>query len=208
MSLSASKITKPYQRVASQFLKDSATLADLIRDSRTTKARLLHYFPPDPSIPQSEDDPIDSWCGFHLDHSFLTGLCPVRVIIAADPDSDATQALFLRKDADGEPVAIKNPASNSGLYIRNRGGDLVKVSIPSDCLAFQTGEALEIATENRLRATPHCVRVGTFSSTDEISRESFALFMQCDTKHRLSSEMTFGDFSKKVFSEHYDAPTM
>jgi len=201
-------VTFPHQHLASQFLRDSATLADLIRDSRTTKARLLHYFPPDPSVPQSDDDPIDSWCGFHLDHSFLTGLCPVSVIIASVLGSDAIQALFLRKDADGEPVAIKNPASNSGLYIRNRGGDLVKVTIPSDCLAFQTGEALEIATENRLRATPHCVRVGTFSSTDEISRESFALFMQCDTKHHLSSDMTFGDFSKKVFSEHYDAPTM
>lgn len=24
-----------------------------------------------------EDDPVDSWCGFHLDHSLLTGLCSV-----------------------------------------------------------------------------------------------------------------------------------
>ncbi|KAJ3810381.1 hypothetical protein F5876DRAFT_65687 [Lentinula aff. lateritia] len=67
----------------------------------TIKTRLFHYFPPsnDASVSHTEDEAVDSWCGFHLDHSLLTGLC-------------------------------------------------------------STGEALEVATGGKLRATPHCVRVG------------------------------------------------
>ena len=32
------------------------------------------------------------------------------------------------------------PDPQSGLYIRGRSGNIVKVSIPRHCLAFQTGE--------------------------------------------------------------------
>lgn len=66
--------------IASKHLADSSvSLADLI-SRQTTKARLLHYFPPSPENPlPSENEPIDSWCGFHLDHSLLTGLCSVRL---------------------------------------------------------------------------------------------------------------------------------
>ncbi|KAF8912930.1 hypothetical protein CPB84DRAFT_1700490 [Gymnopilus junonius] len=179
------------QPFASSHLVDSTlSLADLIRNSQTTKARLLHYFPPSPDHTPVEDAPIDSWCGFHLDHSLLTGLCP---------------AMFLHKIGNNKPEVIKNPSLTSGLYIQTRGGKLVKVSIPENCLAFQTGEALEIATNGRLLATPHCVRVGSFSGAGEISRESFALFMQPNTNQLLSEGMTFGHFSRKVFEEHYNS---
>jgi len=174
-----------------QFTDSTLSLADLIRTSHTTKGRLLHYFPPSPG--SLEDEPIDSWCGFHLDHSLLTGLCP---------------AMLLRCGENGQPDIVSSPSPTSGLYIRTRGGELVKVSIPKDCLAFQTGEALEIATSGRLLATPHCVRVGAFSSADEISRESFALFMQPNTNQYLSCGITFGQFSKKVFDKHYNPGTM
>lgn len=65
---------------AAKHLSDhSLSLAQLI-SRQTTKARLLHYFPPSPENPlPSEDEPIDSWCGFHLDHSLLTGLCSVSL---------------------------------------------------------------------------------------------------------------------------------
>ncbi|PPQ64743.1 hypothetical protein CVT26_002687 [Gymnopilus dilepis] len=182
------------QPFASSHLVDSTlSLADLIRESQTTKGRLLHYFPPPPGSSFDEDAPIDSWCGFHLDHSLLTGLCP---------------AMFLRRTEGGQPEIVKNPSPDSGLYIRTRGGQLVKVSIPENCLAFQTGEALEIATNGRLLATPHCVRVGALSNTDEISRESFALFMQPNTDQLLSEGVTFGQFSRKVFEEHYNSNAM
>ena len=112
------------------------------------------------------------------------------------------QALFL-KNTEGEPIAVPPPSPKAGLYIRTRGGELTKVSIPVDCLAFQTGEALEIATGGKLLATPHCVRVVPSADALNVSRETFALFMQPNTDQQLSPSMTFGQFSRKVFDEHY-----
>ncbi len=82
---------------------------------------------------------------------------------------------------------------------------MAKVAIPEGALAFQTGEALEVATESRLRATPHCVHVGTDGDTANVSRETFALFMQPNTDQLIGEGKTFGDFSKQIFDEHYDA---
>ncbi|KAF5375117.1 hypothetical protein D9758_000027 [Tetrapyrgos nigripes] len=173
-----------------QLSDTSLSLPKLISSSQTTKARLLHYFPPSPDAPlPSEDEPVDSWCGFHLDHSLLTGLC---------------SAMFLKEGKAGEePTVVPSPSPASGLYIRTRGGELTKVSIPVDCLAFQTGEALEVATGGKLCATPHCVRVGASRQATDISRETFALFMQPDIDQLLSPSVTFGQFSKKVFDDHY-----
>jgi isopenicillin N synthase-like dioxygenase len=81
---------------------------------------------------------------------------------------------------------------------------MTKVAIPPDSLAFQTGEALELATARQLRATPHCVRVGAGPGVENVTRETFALFMQPDTNQILSEGETFGSFSKKVFDEHYE----
>ncbi|TFK36803.1 Clavaminate synthase-like protein [Crucibulum laeve] len=180
------------QPFALSHLSDSTmSLPALIKTSQTTKARLLHYFPPVAgSAYPADDEPVDSWCGFHLDHSLITGLC---------------SAIFLKEEEGRQdPVVVPSPSPASGLYIRTRGGDLTKVSIPQDCLAFQTGEALEIATGGKLRATPHCVRVGASPDAERISRETFALFMQPSTDQHLSSSVTFGQFSKNVFDEHYE----
>ncbi|KDQ54855.1 hypothetical protein JAAARDRAFT_37966 [Jaapia argillacea MUCL 33604] len=182
------------QPFASTYLSDSSlSLSSLIANSQTTKARLLHYFPPSPHTPlPSEDEPIDSWCGFHLDHSLLTGLC---------------SAMFLHNAPNTEPTVVPSPSPASGLYIKTRGGALTKVSIPVDCLAFQTGEALELATAGKLRATPHCVRVGGSEAAQFVSRETFALFMQPDTDQQLSSTESFGQFSKRIFDDHYEEST-
>ena len=115
--------------------------------------------------------------------------------------------MYLQENNDGEPSVNPPPSPLSGLYIRNRGGKLTKVLIPHDCLAFQTGEALALATGNKLRATPHCVRVGSSSPKQAISRETFALFMQPNPDQLLTPSMTFGQFSKQVFDEHYDVNT-
>ncbi|KAJ3559598.1 hypothetical protein NM688_g239 [Phlebia brevispora] len=117
-------------------------------------------------------------------------------------------AMYLRQEPDGSPSAVSAPSSTSGLYIRTRGGELTKVSIPEDCLAFQTGEALELATAGKLRATPHCVRVGGTKGADKVSRETFALFMQPNTEQQLSRTENFGQFSKRIFDEHYGQATM
>ncbi|KAH7883852.1 Clavaminate synthase-like protein [Phlebopus sp. FC_14] len=178
------------QPFASKHLTDvSLSLPKLIGTSQTTKARLLHYFPPSPESASADaHEPVDSWCGFHLDNSLLTGLC---------------SAMFLREEEGKEPTAVPPPSAMSGLYIQTRGGDLVKVSIPADCLAFQTGEALELVTSGKLMATPHCVRVGR--GDDKVSRETFALFMQPDTDQKVSATETFGEFSKRVLAEHYES---
>ncbi|THH21002.1 hypothetical protein EW146_g469 [Bondarzewia mesenterica] len=185
------KLAAACQPFASPYMTDSSlSLAKLIGSSQTTKARLLHYFPPSAENPLPRDsEPIDSWCGFHLDHSLLTGLC---------------SAMYLKQDPGViAPTVVSSPSPTSGLYIRSRGGDLTKVSIPPDCLAFQTGEALELATAGRLRATPHCVRVGAGQDAEKVSRETFALFMQPDVDQQISAGETFGQFSKRVFDEHY-----
>ena len=117
--------------------------------------------------------------------------------------------MYLRTEPSTDPNVVSSPSPSSGLYIRTRGGDLTKVSIPVDCLAFQTGEALELATAGKLRATPHCVRVGGGEGAEKISRETFALFMQPNTDQQLSSSENFGQFSKRIFDEHYgDVSTM
>ncbi|KZV74722.1 Clavaminate synthase-like protein [Peniophora sp. CONT] len=163
-------------------------LADFIRQSQTTKARLLHYFPTPPSATPEADEPVDSWCGFHKDHSLLTGL---------------VSAMYLRHTSGAQPEVVSAPSSSAGLYIRSRGGSLTKVVIPPDALAFQTGEALELATEGRLRATPHCVRGGASPDGTPVSRETFALFMQPDVEARVSADETYGQFSRRIFEEHY-----
>ncbi|KAG6335629.1 hypothetical protein ID866_3465 [Astraeus odoratus] len=168
------------------------SLTELIGQSQTTKARLLHYFPPNPEdVKDAEDEPVDSWCGFHIDNSLLTGLC---------------SAMFLREDDNKDPVVVPSPSPQSGLYIRTRGGELTKVSIPEDCLAFQTGEALELVTGGKLRATPHCVRVG--GRVERTSRETFALFMQPNTDQKVSATETFGQFTKRILAKHYGNNSM
>lgn len=111
--------------------------------------------------------------------------------------------MYLRREPSGEPSVVQSPSPSSGLYIRTRGGALTKVSIPANCLAFQTGEALELATAGKLRATPHCVRVGAAKDAENISRETFALFMQPNVDQQLSATENFGQFSKRIFDEHY-----
>jgi len=115
--------------------------------------------------------------------------------------------MFLRQDGAAEPIVVPSPSSTSGLYIRTRGRNLAKVTIPTNCIAFQTGEALELATAGRLRATPHCVRVGAGPGAEDISRETFVVFMQPDTDQAISASQTFGQFSKQVFDEHYEKPS-
>ncbi|KAF7306569.1 RIC1 domain-containing protein [Mycena indigotica] len=182
-------LAKACQPFALSRLNDSSiSLPDLINTSNTAKARLLHYFPPN-NPTGDEDSAVDDWCGWHKDHSLLTGLC---------------SAMYLQQQQQADSVIVPSPSPASGLYIRTRGGDMSKVLIPVDSLAFQTGEALEVATGGKLRATPHCVRVGSAPNSDKISRETFALFMQPDVDQELSVGYTFGQFSKRVFDEHYD----
>lgn len=126
------------------------------------QGRLLHYFPPEPSkldittaaadtrngitnanIPSNvasssnkENDssnnndkgkqkPEEDWCGCHTDHGSLTGL---------------TSAMYMKGDE-----AVPNPDPQAGLYIRARqGGEITQAPIPSDHIAFQMGEVMQV----------------------------------------------------------------
>ena len=111
--------------------------------------------------------------------------------------------MYLREQHVGGPTVVESPSPTSGLHIRTRGGEVKNITIPPDCLAFQTGEALEQVTDGRLRATPHCVRVGVGKDSDRISRETFAVFMCPNADQQISSTENFGQFSKRIFDEHY-----
>jgi len=78
----------------------------------------------------------------------------------------------------GETVASPDPSA--GLFIKNRKGQIIKGTLPTDCLAFQMGEAEQIHSGGSLQATPHAIRGPTpgLKSADGLSRESFAVFME------------------------------
>jgi isopenicillin N synthase-like dioxygenase len=79
---------------------------------------------------------------------------------------------------ESEPKIVPAPDPKAGLWIcpRRKAAEPIKVSIPADCLAFQTGEALQLLTGGKLAATPHFVRAGQDASS--VSRETFAFFLQ------------------------------
>jgi isopenicillin N synthase-like dioxygenase len=125
-------------------------LYKIISQSQTSKARLLHYFPP---VPQKSDDKtkkeekkeltedeLGNWCGWHNDHGSLTALVPSMYI-----------------DKDGKEVP--NPDPKCGLWIKNRAGKLIQGKLQADCMAFQIGETEQIHSGGILQATPHCVMV-------------------------------------------------
>jgi hypothetical protein len=194
-------------------------LERMVRDSETTKARLLHYFPSDAvntttngatnddhaQQPQSTTDKTDnkiddSWCTTHLDHGCLTGL---------------TSAMFLdeSESPSTHPFAELNelptsPDPKSGLYILSRSGVINKVSIPRDALAFQTGEALELITAGKFKAVPHFVR-GVDSNAagvagKRIARNTLAVFTQpnLDEVVELGTGLTFGEFARGVVKKN------
>ena len=163
------------------------TLQRIVRESKCCKARLLHYYSNTNTLPivqdptttttvvsssssnnddssnvnsSTDDDLFSNWCGWHNDHGMLTGL---------------TSSLLLHEDNGHAVVDSQYIDPEAGLYIRNRRGELVKVSIPVDCLAFQIGETAQILSGGLLQATPHAVRA---SKVANVSRETFAVFME------------------------------
>jgi hypothetical protein len=46
--------------------------------------------------------------------------------------------------------------------------------------------------------------VGAGDDTEHVSRETFAIFMQPDVNQHISETETFGEFSKRIFDDHYN----
>ena len=192
-------------------------LEQMVRSSLITKARLLHYFPPDPATlappelgkpastepPAEKDEDHDSWCATHIDHGCLTGLTSAMYIDeAAIPPHQLSRA---DRSSMGPPPPLPSlsspPSSSAGLYIHARDSSVVKVSIPYDCLAFQTGEALQVITRGKFRAVPHFVRAGgTSESGMRVARNTLAVFTQPGLEEVVDRQTgkTFGEFSRDV----------
>ncbi|KAL7344190.1 hypothetical protein BJY59DRAFT_672789 [Rhodotorula toruloides] len=139
------------------------TVEQLVRESHSSKARLLHYFPREGepfSLPPSSsvedaalnvDEVDDSWCGTHIDHSLLTVLCPSMYLFHPTPRASSSSTAPL------DPLVIPSPSRSTGLFIKTRAGKVVQATIPENCVALQTGETVELLTSRRLAATPHFV---------------------------------------------------
>ncbi|CCG85019.1 protein of unknown function [Taphrina deformans PYCC 5710] len=163
---------------------DADYLQDMVRHSRTCKARLLHYFPSAGTV--SDED--EAWCGEHLDHGCLTGL---------------TSAMYLDESGSGSDTLEldRSPDPSAGLYIKSRSGRVKKVMIPRSSLAFQTGQALQITTSGKLRAVPHFVRG---SNVPDIARNTMAVFMQPNLDDLLGpGGPAFKDFARGVVQQNY-----
>lgn len=178
-------------------------LERVVKTSFTTKARLLHYFPATPSSTggdqeEKEGDNDDDWCATHIDHSCLTGLTSAMFVDESSSSSTAT--------ADGTLTELpQSPDPAAGLYIQSRTGEVVKVNIPKDCLAFQTGEALELITRGRFKAVPHFVKGARRNKTGgmRVARNTLAVFTQPNLDEFVSEGVTFGDFAREVVKRTY-----
>ncbi|GKZ19069.1 hypothetical protein AbraIFM66951_010330 [Aspergillus brasiliensis] len=176
-------------------------LERVVRGSFTTKARLLHYFPTGDSSSaaaekeeeeEGKEENDDDWCATHLDHGCLTGLTSAMFVDeeAHDPSSSSSSK------SSPLPELSTSPDPKAGLYIRSRTGQVVKVNIPKDCLAFQTGEALQLITQGQFRAVPHFVKGAR--GVGKVARNTLAVFTQPNLEEEVQPGVTFGDFARGV----------
>ncbi|CAI7633096.1 unnamed protein product [Penicillium pancosmium] len=174
-------------------------LKRVVEGSLTTKARLLHYFPSGADEGAGADEAAndDDWCATHVDHGCLTGLTSAMFL-----DEEASAPSLPYSAGDVLPELSSSPDPAAGLYIRSRTGQIVKVNIPKDCLAFQTGEALQIITKGKFRAVPHFVK-GAKTGTGRIARNTLAVFTQPNLGEEVDDGVTFAEFARGVVQKTY-----
>ncbi|KAE9369599.1 Clavaminate synthase-like protein [Stipitochalara longipes BDJ] len=173
----------------------SGTMERIVKESMTIRARLLHYFPPSGSSPDVEEDG-DSWCALHVDDGCLTGLTSALFVDESTPLPPLTSTF--------KPVHSfhETPDPLAGLYIRSRTSEVVKVNIPANRLAFQTGSALEKMTGGALKAVPHFVRGP--NPGNAVARNTLAVFTQPNLMEvvDLQTGMTFGEHIRLSDEQH------
>lgn len=175
-------------------------LEHVVKSSLTSKARLLHYFPEETEIDPPEPSYDDNWCATHKDHGCLTGLTSAMFV---DETSASRQ---LPSFSPSNPVVElpRSPDPTSGLYIHSRSGTTTKIGIPRDCLAFQTGETLEVITKGMFRAVPHFVKGAKGGRGTRIARNTLAVFTQPNLEETvdLDSGLTFGEFARGIVKKN------
>ncbi|KJR80890.1 uncharacterized protein SPSK_05368 [Sporothrix schenckii 1099-18] len=204
-------VARACDRFAAQAIPDypPGYLEAVVSTSTTTKARLLHYYPQtaaDNINDNNDKDSVndDDWCATHLDHGCLTGLTSAMFVDEAAVDTRVPDGASSALEPLAELDASPDPAA--GLYITSRTGDIVQVKIPRDCIAFQTGEALERITAGKFKAVPHFVR-GTrpvSGSTSRIARNTLAVFTQPNLGDDVDREqhITFGEFARGIVAKN------
>jgi isopenicillin N synthase-like dioxygenase len=175
-------------------------LEHIVKSSVSTKARLLHYFPDTQSANEAssnDNSNEDDWCATHLDHGCLTGLTSAMFVDeeAHPPQTGSAFAPLSELESSPDPKA--------GLYIHSREGVVHKVSIPRDCLAFQTGEALEIITKGKFKAVPHFVRGAGPGMGGRIARNTLAVFTQPNLWEMVDGRRDFATFAKEIVERNH-----
>lgn len=184
------------------------TLETIVRGSVSTKARLLHYFPPPPPKADEKggEKSDDDWCGTHTDLGALTGLTSNMFIDEALHSPNANAAT---RDPSGLlphlPELSSHPDPKAGLWIKDRAGRTTQVHIPRDCLAFQTGSALELITRGRFKAVPHFVRGPAGEEGKRIARNTLAVFTQPNLWEVVDEKegLDFAGLAKRIFEKTY-----
>lgn len=183
------------------------TLEGIVRGSVSTKARLLHYFPPplpkenEARRPDSAKEIDDDWCGTHHDLGALTGLTSnMFVDEALHPPRIPTDGSIPEL-----PEMAKHPDPKAGLWIKDRAGRTTQVHIPRDCLAFQTGEALQLITRGSFRAVPHFVRGAAPGKAGKIARNTLAVFTQPNLWELVDERrgLDFAGLAREMFERTY-----
>ena len=171
-------LAKHIDRFAASFYPDYEAdyLFNQMATTEKAKGRLLYYFPLS-AAEIAEGVSEDSWIGWHNDSGFLTAL-------AGDMYVD---------EATGEQVPCPDP--EAGLYVTTRDGTSTKVNIPSECMAVQIGECVQIITGGKIVATPHCVKGAKVAG---VGRISFPLFI--DTAPNVELKMPLDCTRDDVFA--------
>lgn len=208
----AALVAKACDRFAEANIEDykAGYLQRVVKGSLTTKARLLHYFPAEDNESQPQDGQNDDdWCTTHIDHGCLTGLTSAMFLDEA-ASSPTLPAAYTPQASSLPPLPElpQSPDPTAGLYISSRTGTVVKVNIPKDCLAFQTGEALQLITRGKFRAVPHFVK-GAKSPGGErrIARNTLAVFTQPNLGEEVEPGLSFADFARGVVQKNYQTPS-
>ena len=141
-----------------------SNIACEMETSLKAKGRMLYYFP------AAQDADGVEWIGWHNDSGFLTALTPDMYF----------------DHSSGERVSNPEPET-TGLWVAARNDDVVRVNIPSDCMAVQCGECMQVITGGRLVATPHCVRPPKRS--EGIARASMPVFVDVSPDFCLTSPL-------------------
>lgn len=216
-------VARACDRFAQQEIPDypPGYLEHVVSTSTTTKARLLHYFPEQPSATtpvelgasETANGDGDDWCATHLDHGCLTGLTSAMFIDESQASPLVTGPAF-ESGAEGSemppllaplPELDTSPDPAAGLYVKSRTGETVQVKIPRDCVAFQTGEALERITGGKFKAVPHFVRGARAALSDgRVARNTLAVFTQPNLGDEVDMEqhIAFGEFARGIVAKN------